>query len=76
MPRFQILPIDQSYSSAEVVALDAASVLHMVQRLDCGEADVMRDGAYCFSVRLQEKGLWCIFQRDGAASTDEVQAFG
>lgn len=64
MPRFTILPCDPSYASTEVTAIDASAVLNMVDRLHCGEADVLQDGAYSFSVRLSANGLWSIFQRD------------
>jgi hypothetical protein len=63
MPRFQIFPIDQSSSPIELVAPEAAGVLPLLQRLTCRDADVMRDGEYCFSVQLDENGLWCIYQR-------------
>jgi hypothetical protein len=63
MPRFQILPTDQSLSSMELVAPDPAGVLPMLQRLACRDADVMRDGEYCFSARRDGDDLWCIYQR-------------
>lgn len=63
MARYKILPTDQSYSSAEINALDPSSVLHVVQRLNCKEADVLHDGVYSFSVRLADGGMWSIFQR-------------
>lgn len=64
MPRFQIFPTNQSFSSAEVIAPDGASALVMIDRLECEEADVFRDGEYCFSARASPSGMWCIFQRE------------
>lgn len=63
MPRFEILPADISFPTAEITSPNAAGVLLLVQRLDCKEADVMRDGEYSFSIRLGKNGLWCIYQR-------------
>lgn len=64
MPRFKILPTDPSFSSAEVTALDAGVVLNVVGQLRCQEADVQKEGAYAFSVRLGDNGVWSIFQRE------------
>lgn len=65
MPQFLIVPSDQKFSSAQITSLDAASALHVVDRLACDEADVMEDGAYIFSVRKTgASGFWTIFQRD------------
>jgi len=63
MPRFIILPTDQSFSSAEISAPDAGAVLHTIGRLECVEADMLRDGSYAFSARLGANGLWTIYQR-------------
>jgi hypothetical protein len=71
MPRFLICPSDQAFSSVEFIAPDAAGILNMVHRLECKEADVMRDGIYSFSVRLGDNGIWCIFQRE---PTEQIQA--
>jgi hypothetical protein len=77
MPRFKILPTDQSYSSAQITALDAGAVLGIVDRLDCKEADVLQDDVYSFSVRLGSNGIWSIFQRaDHALDTQALQSFG
>ena len=70
MHRFHISPTDKSYPSAEMISPDAAGVLHLVQRLKCKEADVMRDGVYCFSVYLGDNGSWCIFQRERSAGAE------
>ena len=64
MPRFTIIPSDPTCAPQELVARDAGSVLHRVQHFDCHEADVLRDGDYCFSVRLENGGMWAIFQRE------------
>jgi hypothetical protein len=63
MPRFQILPVDETIFPVEIEAPNPAEVLNLVQRLDLHAADVSRDGEYCFSVRLGENGMWCIYQR-------------
>lgn len=63
MPRFIILPTDQCFSSAEITAPDAEVVLHTIARLECKEAEVLRDGSYAFSARLDTNGLWTIYQR-------------
>lgn len=64
MPRYVILPTDQTHSSAEMVAPNPASALDIVSRLDCKEADVLQDGAYLFSVRKSGgTNFWHIFQR-------------
>jgi hypothetical protein len=45
---------------------DPASVLNLVERTRCGEADVHKDDVYSFSVRLAPGGVWSIFQRQDA----------
>jgi hypothetical protein len=72
MPHFTILPTDDSRSSIEIAALDAAGVLSVVGQLDCREADVMRDGAYSFSLRLTSCGMWAIYNRDH----ENIPSFG
>jgi hypothetical protein len=73
MPRFQIYPTDQAHASIEVIAANAGAVLHHVERLNFGEADVFADEVYAFSVRLGDNGLWTIFQR---AEPEVIQLFG
>ena len=69
MPRFHIAPCDGSLPSSVIIVPDAASVLTIVQRLDCKEADVTREDGYSFAIRLGEHGLWCIHQREQAEKT-------
>lgn len=76
MPLFKIYPADQPYFSAEVIVASSEAVLRMVQRLDCREADVERDGAYCFSVRLSDHGVWTIFRRGEIDVEEAIQSFG
>lgn len=76
MPRFTILPTDQSYSSAEIVAQDAGAVLNIVGQLQCHEADVLQDGEYASSLHLGTAGMWSIFQRPASADKREITAFG
>lgn len=64
MLRFQIHPLASPGEPIEVVGHDAAPVLNMIERLGCREAAVARDGAYAFSVRLDESGLWTIYQSE------------
>lgn len=66
MRRFNIHPVDAAFPSVEVIAHDATTVLHLVQRIGCNEAEVQRDGVYAFSVRLEKSGFWCISQRSPA----------
>jgi hypothetical protein len=75
MPRFLVLPTNQSFAPAEIDAPDAAPVLTIVQQLACKEAKVMRDDTYCFSVRLDANGMWTIFQRDDD-EPEGIEAFG
>jgi hypothetical protein len=75
VPRFQILRTDQSFSYADIDARDASRVLHIVARLDWKEADVLRDGLYCFSVRTGSHGMWTIFQR-GTEQLEELSLAG
>lgn len=76
MPLFTVIPSDQSFASAEIVAPDAARVFSIVQNLDCKEADIMREGAYAFSIRLSDNGLWQIFQRGEIETSESIQSFG
>jgi hypothetical protein len=60
MARFEIYSTDRSYS-AQLVSRDAADVLTVVHHLNLKEAEVDRNGLYCFSVRLDDAGFWIIF---------------
>lgn len=63
MSNFRIYPTDPSHPPMESRSADPANVLSLIQRTRCGEADVHKDDAYSFSVRLAESGVWSIFQR-------------
>lgn len=63
MPEFRIFPRDSFSPASGIEAKDAAHVLLIVGRLDCREADVLQDGVYDFSLRLDDSGAWHIFQR-------------
>ena len=76
MPRFHIRPSNSSHPLAEYIVSDEAAVLHMVKRLDCKEAEVLRDEEYAFSIRLDENGLWTIFQRPGMGRGEVMSTFG
>ncbi|MBV1691720.1 hypothetical protein KRR38_29585 [Novosphingobium sp. G106] len=76
MPLFRIFPTDQTFSSAEIIADDPAAVFQIVGGLACREADVIADGAYAFSLRLGDNGLWTIFQRDREEEEELIPAFG
>lgn len=77
MPRFTILPKEQQSVPVPDV-FDAGAVLHIVQRLGCKEADVLRDDKYSFSLALGENGIWSILRSDPkdqqTAAIRDVQA--
>lgn len=67
MHKFLVCPTDQSASSTEITAANAAPALDVLSRLDCSEADVLQDGTYLFSVRKSgSANFWHIFQRAGS----------
>lgn len=70
MSHFTIVPADVARPQATIDAPDPGQVLHIVQKLDCGEADIFRDGEYFFSVSLQSGGLWSIYQRTPRVAGD------
>lgn len=72
MHRYQVLPTDHALPSSEIIALDPACILSIVERLDCKSADVNRDGSYAFSIRLGENGTWCIYQREPLPTAEIV----
>lgn len=76
MSLFKVLPTDQAFSSAEIIADSPAAVFQIVGRLACREADVIADGSYAFSLRLGDNGLWTIFQRLQEEEAEAIQAFG
>ena len=63
MTRFQIRPKAQP-QWAEIFTTDASKVLPVVQRLERKDADVFRNGAYAYSVRLGSNGIWSIYRRE------------
>ena len=73
MTHFTILPTDRPHSSAEITAIDASAVLHILSRLDCSDADVLADSVYAFSVRLDAPGFWTIFQRDRSPEPETME---
>lgn len=66
MPRFRIYPTNSTHPPMESNSSDPASVLNLIERTHCGEADVHKDDVYSFSVRLAPGGVWSIFQRQNA----------
>lgn len=76
MPRFTVLPIDPTYSTIKFTARDAGGVLNVVSQMGCPEADVLKDGRYAFSVRLDGNGVWAIFQRPVVYRGESVPAYG
>ena len=74
MPRFTILSNDDSYLSAEIIEPDAGAVFQIVDQLGCREADVLKDGRYSFSVRLDVSGMWSILWRDQLAKGRDLFA--
>lgn len=75
MPQYRIFPTDQS-SSPGIAVTDASALLMLVGRLECKEADVERDGEYCFTLSLGGNGIWTIFQREGLGQNEAVPPFG
>lgn len=82
MPRFTIVSPGRAEPISELVARDPGGVLNMMSRLGCLEADILRDGDYSFSARLDANGVWAISDRRGrdrypggnsAAEPDEVK---
>lgn len=62
MHHFQIIPTDQATKPIDFIGFDAAGVLQAVQHLSCTGARVLRDGSYCFDVRLDDSGVWHVSQ--------------
>jgi hypothetical protein len=75
MPTYTIQPSDGSFC-VTINASSAATVLNLVQRLECKEAEVLCDGCYAFSIRLGVNGLWCVFQRDQGERPEAAEALG
>jgi hypothetical protein len=65
MPRFTIVPLDQSVTPIDLVAPDPASVLHTISRKEFRDTDVFCDEEYAFSATLHANGFWTIFEREG-----------
>lgn len=72
MPKFHIFPKDSDISPTHVVTLDASTVLNVIERMKCTDADVECDGRYAFSVCLYDNGLWSIYHRKPPARTERV----
>ncbi|HEX8057013.1 MAG TPA: hypothetical protein VF481_10145 [Novosphingobium sp.] len=66
MPLYKVFPTDPSLGSAEVEASSTERILGIVQGLECHEADVFLEDRYAFSIRLEQSGIWSIFQRGEA----------
>jgi hypothetical protein len=64
LPVYTILPVDPAEARIEIDTQDTADVLKVVGALACGEADVLVDGKYTFSVRTFDNNLLAFFQRD------------
>lgn len=58
------------------IAPQANQVLSIVAGLPGREADLLRDGSYCMTLRLGENGLWSIFEREGHVVAAELQMAG
>lgn len=74
MPRFTITGIGQPEPITEIIANDPGSVLNIMFRLNCREADILRDGAYSFSARLDASEVWTIFDRYGRGREHSLSA--
>lgn len=75
MPTFTIEPSDGSFM-AGLTATSPAAVMHIIQRLECPQADVLSDGVYSFSVRLYGTGYWCVYRSDQDEPSDTIVAMG
>ena len=75
MPTYKIQPLGRSRTCA-ITAMNAAAVLNVVRQLDCKQADVLREGIYAFTVRLDSNGLWSVYQRNQLGHTDATEEFG
>jgi len=76
MRRFRIRPVSPSFLETEIIAHDAAPVLHLIERMNCREAHIDRDGDYAFSVRLGDNGVWLVFQRQPVSDRPAMSHFG
>lgn len=75
MPLFKILPLDQSFASAEIFADNVGDALDKSRTLACSEADVLEDEKYIFSIRrMRSAGFWTIFQRDASEITPPLRS--
>lgn len=60
MHRYTIHRLWQPWSLSEIIAINAVSAVLLAARLGWYETDVLRDGLYNFTVRIDENGLWSI----------------
>jgi len=61
--RFTISPHDKAKAPTEFMANDAGSALALVERINCGDADILENGKYLFTATLSEGGFWLISVR-------------
>lgn len=54
----------QSRTLSAITATNALAAMYLVRRLGWNAADVFYNGTYCFSVRAEASGFWCILQDD------------
>lgn len=78
MPRFQIVPTDNTQAPIEVECFDAGTALYTANQIGCSEADVHEEGIYVFSVRTLggKSSFWQIFQRNDAPAEPPIVQFG
>ncbi|GEM_PF-3321574 len=65
MHHFHIIPLDRAIKPMDFIGFDASGVLLAVQHLACTEARVLRDGEYCFTLRLDDSGVWHVLSQAG-----------
>lgn len=76
MVHFLIIPIDPAYPTIDIFADDPSPILHVIERMNCGVADVVRNGDYVFTLRLDGSGMWTIYKQDsGVRSTTRSSAY-
>jgi len=73
MSRFRIIPLDPAFKTAEVLAPDRATALHIIAQAGCPAARVERDGQHVFDAKLDENGVWSIIPAPATESEIPVR---
>lgn len=70
MSSFTIVPRSTDARSIRIESGDAAAALNVVCQQDWRDADVLKDGVYSFSARLNPAGMWMIYERPDRLGQD------